>query len=70
MNKTVVTGGKTAAVAEPAVAEIPRLSDQYFVRTREIVGRYGDCTVTYAVFLRRPIWRAIFRRSFHAAAYI
>lgn len=30
-------------------------TDSYFVRTREIVRRYGDCRVTYAVFLRRPV---------------
>jgi nicotinate phosphoribosyltransferase len=30
-------------------------TDTYFVRTREIVRRFGDCRVTYAVFLRRPV---------------
>lgn len=55
MNKPVVTGGAPVAVADPAVSEIARLSDQYFVRTKEIVGRHGDQTVTYAVFMRRPV---------------
>ena len=30
-------------------------SDSYFKRTREIVGRYGDKEVTYAIFMRRPV---------------
>ncbi|MBW7849553.1 MAG: nicotinate phosphoribosyltransferase [Rhodospirillales bacterium] len=32
-----------------------RLTDHYFLRTRQIVGRFGDETVTYAVFMRRPV---------------
>ncbi|MFT9258517.1 MAG: nicotinate phosphoribosyltransferase, partial [Acetobacter sp.] len=27
----------------------------YFNRTRQIVSRFGDCTVTYAFFIRRPV---------------
>jgi nicotinate phosphoribosyltransferase len=42
----------------PAADEIWRLTDHYFRRTKEIVGRFGDCTVTYAVFLRRPVLAA------------
>ncbi|MBX6746055.1 MAG: nicotinate phosphoribosyltransferase [Acetobacteraceae bacterium] len=34
---------------------IPARTDVYFNRTRVIVERYGDCRVTYAVFLRRPV---------------
>ena len=30
-------------------------SDSYFKRTREIVKRYGDKEVTYAIFMRRPV---------------
>ena len=30
-------------------------TDVYFNRTREIVARYGDKRVTYAIFLRRPV---------------
>jgi nicotinate phosphoribosyltransferase len=44
----------------PTADDIPRLTDHYFKRTREIVGRYGDVEVTYAVFMRRPVlaaWR-------------
>lgn len=43
------------AVATPAADEIPRHTDSYFTRTRRIVERFGDCTVTYAVFMRRPV---------------
>lgn len=42
----------------PSADDIPRLTDHYFKRTREIVGRYGDVEVTYAVFMRRPVLAA------------
>jgi nicotinate phosphoribosyltransferase len=30
-------------------------TDSYFNRTRAVVQQFGDCRVTYAVFLRRPV---------------
>lgn len=30
-------------------------SDNYFLKTRRIVGHFGDMPVTYAVFMRRPV---------------
>lgn len=39
----------------PAAGAVPDWTDSYFTRTRSIVGRFGDRTVTYAVFLRRPV---------------
>jgi nicotinate phosphoribosyltransferase len=36
-------------------ADIAARTDSYFNRTKRIVGRFGDNTVTYAVFLRRPV---------------
>jgi nicotinate phosphoribosyltransferase len=38
-----------------AAADITARTDTYFNRTREIVGKFGDRRVTYAVFLRRPV---------------
>lgn len=38
----------------PVLADIARRTDAYFTRTREIVERFGDARVTYALFLRRP----------------
>jgi nicotinate phosphoribosyltransferase len=35
--------------------EIARYTDAYFLRTKEIVGRFGDCRATYALFMRRPV---------------
>jgi len=35
--------------------DVPWLTDQYFLKTKEIVRRFGDARVTYAVFLRRPV---------------
>jgi nicotinate phosphoribosyltransferase len=45
----------TAMPPEPADAQITGRTDVYFNRTKEIVARFGDCSVTYAVFLRRPV---------------
>ncbi len=35
--------------------DIARLTDSYFLRTKAIVGKFGDRRVTYAVFMRRPV---------------
>ena len=42
----------------PAPAEIARWTDTYFNKTKDIVGRYGDSRVSYAVFMRRPVLSA------------
>jgi len=39
----------------PSTDEVARYTDKYFVRTRAVVERFGDCRVTYAVFMRRPV---------------
>jgi nicotinate phosphoribosyltransferase len=39
----------------PASAGIPDWTDQYFLKTKATVARFGDVTVTYAVFMRRPV---------------
>ena len=39
----------------PPVEDIPAWTDVYFNRTKDIVGRFGDKRVTYAVFMRRPV---------------
>lgn len=36
-------------------ADIAARTDSYFNRTRQIVARFGDRQVTYAIFLRRPV---------------
>ncbi|NNG05435.1 MAG: nicotinate phosphoribosyltransferase [Inquilinus sp.] len=40
---------------KPTVDELPDWTDKYFTRTRETVGRFGDCVATYAIFMRRPV---------------
>lgn len=35
--------------------DIAAWTDHYFRRTKEVVGRFGDSVVTYAVFMRRPV---------------
>ena len=42
----------TEDVSDQAIAA---RTDVYFNRTRKIVQKFGDCRVTYAVFLRRPV---------------
>jgi nicotinate phosphoribosyltransferase len=39
----------------PSASELSAWTDSYFSRTRAIVERFGDATVTYAVFMRRPV---------------
>jgi nicotinate phosphoribosyltransferase len=39
----------------PDPNELPRLTDIYFLRTKEIVRRFGDRPATYAIFMRRPV---------------
>ena len=36
-------------------ADITGYTDRYFAHTRETVARFGDCRVTYAIFMRRPV---------------
>src|SRR5690349_18602587 len=40
---------------QPDPNELPRLTDTYFLRTKEVVRRFGDREVTYGVFMRRPV---------------
>ncbi|GGF35055.1 nicotinate phosphoribosyltransferase [Aliidongia dinghuensis] len=39
----------------PDLANVPKLTDHYFLRTKQVVERFGDKEVTYAVFMRRPV---------------
>jgi len=41
--------------SETLAADIAARTDSYFNRTRTVVARFGDRTVTYALFLRRPV---------------
>jgi len=40
---------------QPDLNELPAWTDHYFLKTKAAVARFGDKTVTYAVFLRRPV---------------
>jgi len=35
--------------------DVARLTDAYFLKTKEVVRRFGDIAATYAIFLRRPV---------------
>ncbi|MGH6944923.1 MAG: nicotinate phosphoribosyltransferase [Geminicoccaceae bacterium] len=39
----------------PGVDELQSLTDKYFLKTKEVVRRFGDVDATYAVFMRRPV---------------
>jgi len=39
----------------PEIAAVPDLTDFYFNRTKQVVAKFGDKEVTYAVFMRRPV---------------
>ena len=41
--------------AGPMGEEVSRWTDRYFLKTKEAIARFGDKTVTYAVFMRRPV---------------
>jgi nicotinate phosphoribosyltransferase len=58
--KSSVAGPDVTKLVPPAQAaelerQIASHTDAYFKRTKEIVQRTGDKTVTYAVFMRRPV---------------
>lgn len=39
----------------PLLDDVASRTDAYFNRTREVISKFGDVRVTYAVFLRRPV---------------
>jgi nicotinate phosphoribosyltransferase len=60
--KDVTTDNKQATVESgrspasgPSAATIADWTDQYFLKTKAVVQKFGDATVTYAVFMRRPV---------------
>ncbi|HVO01968.1 MAG TPA: hypothetical protein VMT54_07185 [Candidatus Cybelea sp.] len=46
------SGGPAAGPSDPVIAD---WTDQYFLKTKATVAKFGDSTVTYAVFMRRPV---------------
>ena len=54
-NGTVNGGDRVRVELRPHVDEISAYTDTYFNKTRDIVGKFGDTEVTYAVFMRRPV---------------
>ncbi len=46
---------RVKAELRPAVDQVSAYTDTYFNKTRDIVGKFGDTPVTYAVFMRRPV---------------
>ncbi|MEM7222729.1 MAG: nicotinate phosphoribosyltransferase [Pseudomonadota bacterium] len=48
-------GQRSTAAWPLSEGELGAWTDHYFKRTRQVVGRFGDQRVTYAMFLRRPV---------------
>ena len=42
-------------MTHPRNGEIEQYTDHYFNRTKQVIGKFGDARVTYAVFMRRPV---------------
>ena len=42
-------------MTEPAENDLAARTDSYFLKTKAIVGKFGDRAATYAVFMRRPV---------------
>src|SRR3954470_12192692 len=42
-------------MSHPSNGEIERYTDHYFNRTKRVIGKFGDCQGTYAIFMRRPV---------------
>jgi nicotinate phosphoribosyltransferase len=42
-------------VASHGPPSLEARTDSYFLKAKAIVGRFGDCQATYAVFMRRPV---------------
>jgi nicotinate phosphoribosyltransferase len=45
----------SATAIQPEADAIERWTDRYFVKTKQTIARFGDKTVCYAVFMRRPV---------------
>lgn len=45
----------SASVLQPPPGDVEPWTDRYFVKTKQTIGRFGDKTVCYAVFMRRPV---------------
>src|SRR5205807_6912029 len=44
-----------AGLAADEAAALAAQTDSYFLKTKAIVGHFGDRQATYAVFMRRPV---------------
>jgi nicotinate phosphoribosyltransferase len=42
-------------MTHPKNGEISQYTDHYFNRTKQVIGKFGDARVTYAIFMRRPV---------------
>ena len=55
MPDDVAKASEDKADVWPREDRVSAWTDHYFLRTKQAVKRFGDCQVTYAVFMRRPV---------------
>lgn len=56
MTRPIVEGPQALSANWPTTADaVSSWTDHYFRRTKAVVETFGDCEVTYAVFMRRPV---------------
>lgn len=55
MTDAVARNGRSWRMMTPDLTAIPTLTDKYFLKSKEVVRRFGDAQVTYGVFMRRPV---------------
>lgn len=48
-------GSEAGPASGPASDQVADWSDQYFLKTKATVAKFGDVKVTYAIFMRRPV---------------
>src|SRR3954451_7567628 len=51
----LLTGIALRQMTTQAENDLAARTDSYFLKTKAIVGRFGDRAATYAVFMRRPV---------------
>ena len=55
MPDDVAKASEDKAAVWPREDSVAAWTDHYFMRTKRAVKHFGDCEVTYAVFMRRPV---------------
>jgi nicotinate phosphoribosyltransferase len=58
-NVKIINNNHWPPSLRPTPDQLPLVTDTYFLRTKDIISKYGDTEVTYAIFMRRPVIAAL-----------